>query len=268
VLDLLPRLRVEVAGGFVGQEDPRPRGQGARQGDALLLAAGKLARPVVESMTEPHPLQDLARCALRPPPFFPADEERHHRVLQRGEIRQQVMGLEDEADGVVAKPRQLRLVPPKERLPLEEDLPCAGLVQSAEDVQERALSGAGLAEERHHLALVQRQVESTQDLDPPLSRQPVVLAQRPRLEERCPGLSHCAGPPPAASAPRRARGRWWPSKRGGWRKAPPGRSPPGRSSPGDERCNTPRGPGGWGKRRSHRRAGARAPAPPACRSLR
>jgi hypothetical protein len=38
--DLLPGLAVEVAGGFVGEDQRGPRHQGAGDGDALLLAAG------------------------------------------------------------------------------------------------------------------------------------------------------------------------------------------------------------------------------------
>src|SRR6201996_5656501 len=38
--------RIEIAGGLVGQKDARTVGQRAGDGDALLLAAGKLRRPV------------------------------------------------------------------------------------------------------------------------------------------------------------------------------------------------------------------------------
>ena len=43
VEDLGAGAAVEVAGRLVGEDDLRPARQGARHGDALLLAAGELA---------------------------------------------------------------------------------------------------------------------------------------------------------------------------------------------------------------------------------
>ena len=48
VEDLGPGAAVEVAGGLVGEDDRRLAGQGAGDGDALLLAAAELARAVLE----------------------------------------------------------------------------------------------------------------------------------------------------------------------------------------------------------------------------
>ena len=44
--DLVARLRVEVPGRLVGEDDGRLRDERARDGDPLLLAAGELGRPV------------------------------------------------------------------------------------------------------------------------------------------------------------------------------------------------------------------------------
>ena len=50
---------VEVAGGLVGEQDGRPGGEGARQGDPLLLAARELARVVVAAVGEADGGQQL-----------------------------------------------------------------------------------------------------------------------------------------------------------------------------------------------------------------
>ena len=50
--DLGAGLRVEVAGGFVGENDARGVRQGAGDGDALLLAAGELEGLVVEAVAK------------------------------------------------------------------------------------------------------------------------------------------------------------------------------------------------------------------------
>ncbi len=47
--DLGARLRVEVAGRLVGEDDGRPRDQRAGDRDALLLATGELGGPVAEA---------------------------------------------------------------------------------------------------------------------------------------------------------------------------------------------------------------------------
>ena len=48
---------VEVAGGLVGQDQRRVRHYGARDGHALLLASGKLARVVREPVVQAHQLE-------------------------------------------------------------------------------------------------------------------------------------------------------------------------------------------------------------------
>jgi len=47
-------LRIEGAGRLVGQDQRRVRDQRAGDGDALLLAAGKLCRAVMSAMPQPH----------------------------------------------------------------------------------------------------------------------------------------------------------------------------------------------------------------------
>src|SRR5215471_2260576 len=55
--DFYARLRVEVAGRLVGEQQRRMVYQRAGDGDALLLAAGELRRLVIESVTQADPLQ-------------------------------------------------------------------------------------------------------------------------------------------------------------------------------------------------------------------
>ena len=50
--NLFAGARVQIAGGFVGQEDGGASGQGASQGDALLLTAGEFAGAMVSAVFE------------------------------------------------------------------------------------------------------------------------------------------------------------------------------------------------------------------------
>ena len=62
--DLLAVGGVEIAGGLVGQDQLRGGDEGAGDGDALLLAAGELLRPVARAMPHADPLQRLGDAPL------------------------------------------------------------------------------------------------------------------------------------------------------------------------------------------------------------
>ncbi len=86
---------VEISGGFVGKNDLRLIDQRARNGHALLLAAGELCGEMRQAVAEAHALQRflgllLVRDAV--------EILREHHVFKRGKIRHKVELLEDEAD--------------------------------------------------------------------------------------------------------------------------------------------------------------------------
>ena len=62
VVDLVGGRGVELAGGLVGEEEPRPVGERGAERDALLLAAGELRRPPVALLREADPLEQLVRA--------------------------------------------------------------------------------------------------------------------------------------------------------------------------------------------------------------
>src|SRR4051794_35396277 len=55
---------VEIAGGFVREQDGRVEGQGARDGNALTLAAGEFVRQMIEAMAELHQLEQFVRAFI------------------------------------------------------------------------------------------------------------------------------------------------------------------------------------------------------------
>ena len=64
---LVRALRVELAGRLVEQDERRVGDDGARDGDALLLAARELARVVVQPVGEPDDAERDAPSARRAP---------------------------------------------------------------------------------------------------------------------------------------------------------------------------------------------------------
>src|SRR3546814_13521591 len=62
--DLGAGARVEVSGRLVGEDDLRARREGAGHSDTLLLAAGEIARPMGEAVSEAAGADDRVAPAL------------------------------------------------------------------------------------------------------------------------------------------------------------------------------------------------------------
>ena len=94
-------LLVEVARGLVGQQHRGAHDQRARDGNPLLLPAREHPGPVREPFTEPDAAQQLfgARAGLGHRDA--RNPHRHLGVLERGELRQEMVKLEDEPDAVI-----------------------------------------------------------------------------------------------------------------------------------------------------------------------
>ncbi len=140
--DLFARAGVQVAGGLVRQQNGRAHHQGPRDRHPLLLAAGQLGGPVVHAILQPHPRQRLRRRRAG----FAASVEYSmgSRTLSSAvKPRQQIEGLEDEPDLLIAHPRE-RLVPHAAGVfPIQPVVSPRGQVHAAQHVQQRRLSRAG-----------------------------------------------------------------------------------------------------------------------------
>lgn len=98
VHDLGGVLGVEVAGGFVGEEDGGFVGEAAGDGDALALTAGEFFGHVIEAMAHADGFEEFCGAALAfgaGPGHF---EHGHEDVFEGGEGGEEEEGLEDEAE--------------------------------------------------------------------------------------------------------------------------------------------------------------------------
>ena len=91
-------LRVEVAGRLVGQQHPGAVGDRAGDGDSLLFAAGQFRRAMALALSETEIGEQFARAGRGLSAREPRDHLRQDEILERRELRQQVMELVDEAD--------------------------------------------------------------------------------------------------------------------------------------------------------------------------
>ena len=96
--DVLRGLGVEIPGRLVGEQNSRRVGDSARDRHPLLLATGKLGRPVGQALLEAKIGEQIGRAFGGFLPRQAADHLRHDDILDRGEFHQQVMELIDEAD--------------------------------------------------------------------------------------------------------------------------------------------------------------------------
>ena len=106
--DLLAVRGVEVAGRLVGQDQLGLADQGAGDGDALLLAARQLRRPMLGAVRD----ADLVEHSLDPLPALRCRviviEQRELDILAHRKLVDQVEALEDEADVALARVGELR----------------------------------------------------------------------------------------------------------------------------------------------------------------
>ena len=104
--DALSRPSIQVAGGFVSQNDRGAIDQGASDGHALTFTAGKFGRTMVRSVGEPDPFDECLR-PRRAIVQVRGCQRREQHVLGDRALRQQVVILEDETDALVPESCQI-----------------------------------------------------------------------------------------------------------------------------------------------------------------
>ena len=147
--DLDAGLEVELAGRLVGEQHRVAGRDGARDRHALLLTAGEL---VAGSGRGGIPARRARSAATaRGAAAAPGDGETELDVLQRGQPREQVEGLEDEGDRLAAEAEQLSAEAPVMSCPAITARPAVGESRAPIDVQERRLAAAGGPEDDDEL---------------------------------------------------------------------------------------------------------------------
>ena len=174
LIDLLEQVHhlarhegIEVAGGLVGEDQRRVAGNGAGDGDALLLAAGELRGHVLHAGGEPDQLQGLGDALVALRRLHAPIAQRDIDIVVDVEVGYEVEALEDEADLLVAHARA-RIVREAGHV-LAVELVSAGVegLEEAGDVEEGRLAGAGRPAHGDELAgfHLQREVAQRVRLD-------------------------------------------------------------------------------------------------------
>ena len=160
VHDRLAVVRVQVAGGLVGEQDRRVPSQPAGHRHALLLTAGELRGVVLHAVRHADLLQRLLHALLALRGAHAAIGQRQLDVLVDRQVADQVEGLEDEADLAVADARALGRLELLDRPAVERVAALGRRVQQAQDREQRGLAAARGPGDRDVLASLDLQMHA------------------------------------------------------------------------------------------------------------
>ena len=119
--NLRPRRAVEFAGRFIRQDEFGPFQHGPNNGDTLLFAAGEFIRPVVQAVRQTHLFEKFDG----PPPQLTGNSGRqigNERILDRGQITQQVKVLKNEPDVITPVFVALGRAEPRKGSPVNDNV--------------------------------------------------------------------------------------------------------------------------------------------------
>ena len=155
-------LRIQVAGRLVGQDDGWIIDQGAGNGDALALSAGKLIGLVVHAFAQ----IDGGKRGLGALNAFvrgraAIDQGQLHVVQSRG-AREQIERLKYEADFFIADAREFVVIEFADQIAVEPVTALGRRVEAADQVHERGLAGARGTHDGNIFAAIDAQVHSAQ----------------------------------------------------------------------------------------------------------
>jgi hypothetical protein len=182
VEDLLGRVRVEVAGRLVREDQVGRVDERAGDCDALLLPTRQLVRAVLGARRQADELERGLRALAAFTGTHPGVQHRQLDVRPRRHARDQVERLEDEADRPVPHDRQRALRQRRDIDAVEQVRPLRRDVQAAEDVHHRRLARARGAHHGHELARLDDEVDAVDGPHLALTLA-VDLAHAPEVED-------------------------------------------------------------------------------------
>jgi hypothetical protein len=145
----IARQRIERAERLVHQHDLRPRGERARDADALALSSGERGRVARREIRAEADEREQLGHALCDRLARPADQRRRDAdVLGDGQMRKQPDALEHVADPPPQLVWKLRAC----RLAVDQHLAVVGLEQPVDHLERRGLARARFADDRDELA--------------------------------------------------------------------------------------------------------------------
>ena len=157
VHDLDGRLGVQGACRLIGQQDGRIVHQRSGDGHALHLSAGELARLLFNLIAEADIFKSFSGAGASFGTGDAGDRESEFDIGQDCLMRDQVVGLKNEADGVIAVTVPVAVFVLSCGDAVYNQISAVVLVQTADDVEHGTLAGAGWPENGDEFAVAQTQ---------------------------------------------------------------------------------------------------------------
>ena len=119
---------------------------------------------MVQPVAETDPRQRLSGIVG---PGLAADQRGEHHVFHRGQLGEEEVALENEADPLIAQPRLHRLATLVEPHPVELHGPRLRSLQPGQRVEQRRFARARRAAQKHRLPALDLRADTAQHLDRP-----------------------------------------------------------------------------------------------------
>jgi hypothetical protein len=153
---------IEVAGGFVGEEDIGIVDKGAGDGGALLFAPGEFGGEMVKAVAEADFFEGIGGgvCGA-----FQADHGGEANIFEGGEFGEEEVILKDVAHVTIAQAGEAGAGAVIDGGAVEEDAPGLGFLQASKGIEEGGFPGAGGAAEKEFLPGMDGDVDAAEDVD-------------------------------------------------------------------------------------------------------
>jgi hypothetical protein len=155
---------IEVAGGFVGEEDIGIVDKGAGDGGALLFAPGEFGGEMVKAVAEADFFEGLGGVGVLIGAVG-ADHGGEADVFEGGEFGEEEVILKDVAHVTIAQAGEAGAGAVIDGGAVEEDAPGLGFLQASKGIEEGGFPGAGGAAEKEFLPGMDGDVDAAEDVD-------------------------------------------------------------------------------------------------------
>src|ERR1700677_1653035 len=149
--DLEREVRIEITSGLIGDEQRRLADDGAGDADALPLAGRKLEREIALLAEESDLIERRAHALVDLAPGHARDDERQSDVVGARPVEEQLVILEHDAEAS-AERRRAACLDRRGVLVIDEYLTTRRALDERNQLQDAALTRAGMTREKHELA--------------------------------------------------------------------------------------------------------------------
>ena len=158
--DLHAGLGIQSAGRLIRKDDIGVVDQSASDGDALHLTAGKLVWQFVKLIRKPNFEKGFLGKHTTIGPFDAGKGQSQFHVAEYGLVRNQIVGLKDKADGVIAIVVPIAILIFLGGNAVDQKITAGVVIQAADDVQKRRFTATGMTEDGNEFALAERNADA------------------------------------------------------------------------------------------------------------